>query len=232
MGKVDGPRDRRPRRGPAAGQVLRGLIAALGLAIVVFSFVRYHDAYDDGRAYLDAPVCGATADGVAQADCLRPESGRVTKKWVDADSDSTSYRLAVLRENAPGRTYTVDESFYNAVDVGSTVELRFWRGRVAEIIHQGHRTDPQTTPWALMFPIGLLVVAGTALLAGGLAGAFLAAWRIQAVILVPLFLLTWDVGARLLSWRWPLALTMGLPMLAWLIAAALATAVAVVAAED
>ncbi|CAM5581207.1 hypothetical protein BOQ63_002745 (plasmid) [Streptomyces viridifaciens] len=226
MGKGDGRRDRRPGRGPAGGVLLRGLVAVLGLAIVVFGFVRYHDAYDEGGAYLDAPVCDARADGEAQVDCLRSESGRVTKKWVDINIDTASYRLTVLRENTPARTYKVDRSFYEAVDVGSTVELRSWRGRVAEIVQQKHRSDPPSTPWAAAFRISLLVTAGTALLAGGLAGVFLERWRIQAVILVPLFLLTWGLGARLLLWHWPQALTMGLPALAWLIAAGLATAAA------
>ncbi|MBD0692585.1 hypothetical protein BG452_10940 [Streptomyces sp. CBMA123] len=126
---------------------------------------------------------------------------------MDTNIDTASYRLTVLRENTPARTYKVDRSFYEAVDVGSTVELRSWRGRVAEIIQQKHRSDPPSTPWAATFRISLLVTAGTALLASGLAGVFLELWRIQAVILTPLFLLTWGLGAHLLLWHWPQALT-------------------------
>ncbi|MEV7186593.1 hypothetical protein [Kitasatospora sp. NPDC093102] len=226
MGRTDNPQDRRPWHGrAAAGLLLRGLLTLMGLAVVAFGFVRFDAAYDDRTAYYDAPACGAQAAG-PQEDCLRLESGRVTKKWMDPGNDSTSYGIAVARENAPSDTYAVRESFYDAVDVGSVVELRFWHGRVAEIAYQGHRTDPPSTPWLAMLWIGLLVGAGTTVLARGLAGPSRGDWRAPAGTAVGLFLATWFGGGLMLSQGWPWALAMGLSASAWLIAAVFAVAVA------
>ncbi|WP_416874593.1 hypothetical protein [Kitasatospora sp. SC0581] len=225
MGKTDGLRG---GRGRAAGALLlRGLLALLGLAVVAIGFVRFDAAYDARGAYLDAPACGARAAG-PQEDCLRSESGRVTRKWADPGNDSTSYGIAVARENGPSDTYPVRESFYDAVDVGSVVELRLWHGRVADIAYQGRRTEPPSTPWLAMTGVALLVGAGTTLLVRGLTGTFQSEgdWRVPLGTAISLFLATGFGGALMLSQHWPWGLAMAVAAAAWLAAAALAVVLA------
>ncbi|MFB7471597.1 hypothetical protein [Kitasatospora sp. NPDC056184] len=196
-----------------------GLLVAAGLAAVAVGFRWFFAVYDDLGAYRTAPVCG-TAAPTPREDCVRGGTGRVEARRVRYSEDERHYELTVSREGAPTREHEVGEAFYKDAGVGSEVELRVWRGRVAEISYHGHRARTLSPPLLTALALSLLVGFGSALL-------------VQRLIEQPLSVPTsialnggWVtffvfMGACiLLEQQWSFALTLGLTVPGWLAAAA------------
>ncbi|MDH6711447.1 hypothetical protein P3T27_008205 [Kitasatospora sp. MAA19] len=218
-----GPRDaRHPRRAAALAVrvVVQGLLVLAGLSMVGLGFSWFVDTYHEGRAYRTAPTCGTPAVRPG-ADCVQQESGRVTRREVQQDSDSTTYVLTVAREMAPTDTYDVGRAFYRDVETGTIVDLKVWRGLVVELGYHGHRAGNPHTPWLTLLKLGLLIGAGTAVIAYGAFGPDLDS-RLVPVGMAALVAGATLVGAAiLLSMPWPLAVVLTIAILAWLLAAAI-----------
>ncbi|MFH8383153.1 hypothetical protein ACH4E7_19745 [Kitasatospora sp. NPDC018058] len=207
------------------------LFLLAGLATTVLGFNWFVDGYHAVGAYQHAPVCG-TAAATPGTDCVLHETGKVTARKVDKDSDEGPiYDLTVARETAPARGYTVGEAFYDDAEVGVDVDLVVFRGRVSELSHHGHRAENQITPWLTALKVALLVGFGSALTALGLtwwrsgaqAGpAAAGALFVSAVSAV----LSFFGSLILVSVQWPLAVTLGIPVLGWLVMTAVSAAVA------
>ncbi|MFE7564323.1 hypothetical protein [Kitasatospora sp. NPDC057500] len=157
-----------PSRPPeaVARVVIPGLLLLAGLATAVLGFIRFVDANDVAVAYRSAPVCGA-AGHTAGTDCVRRETGKVTDRYT-VEGDGTTYLVKVAREASPEQRYEVDRDFYSATKVGVDVDLTVYRGRVAEVSYQGHRTTNAGTPWLSSLGVALLAGLGAALAITGL----------------------------------------------------------------
>ncbi|WP_031077505.1 hypothetical protein [Streptomyces sp. NRRL WC-3742] len=212
--------------GPGVGRwLLHGALTLAGLAVVALSFLRYDALYEDDRAVLTAPRCGTPA-AAQHADCVRLESAAVTGKDVK-DDGSTRYEVTVRRETAGEKTFETSESFHSAVHTGDSVELRIWKGRVAELAFRERSTRPENVPLLAMIWVGLLAAGGTALLVAGVARPPYA-WVVPVAVAVLYSPGVWYIGIRLLSARLPAVVTLGVPALVWLAI----TAFAVVLVRD
>ncbi|MFI6151091.1 hypothetical protein ACIBCA_00135 [Kitasatospora sp. NPDC051170] len=207
MGKSDGPR--------IGWWLLRGAVALAGLAVVALSFLRYDALYEDDRAVLTAPRCGTPA-AAQHADCVRVESAAVTGKDAKDGDGSTRYEVTVRRETAGEKTFETSESFHGAVHTGDAVELRIWKGRVAELAFRDQSTRPENVPLLGMIWVGLLAAGGTALLVAGVARPPYE-WGVPVAVAVLYSPAVWFFGIRLLSSRLPVVVTLGVPALAWLV---------------
>ncbi|GAB7184027.1 hypothetical protein ATKI12_3858 [Kitasatospora sp. Ki12] len=203
----------------------RGLLVLAGLATVAAGFGWFVATYHEMAAHRTAPVCGAagTAPGTA---CVRHETGKVRALTYKETSDSTTYKMTVGREEAPAHTLEVGEAFYDEAQVGTDVDLKVWNGRVIEVSWHGHRATVRSTPVLTSFELALLIGAGTALTAYGLA------WPRDTALAVPVLGASWTAGAAMLgsflftTTLWPLPISLSVPLLGWLIATAVTTAAA------
>ncbi|MFJ9453793.1 hypothetical protein ACIRST_01830 [Kitasatospora sp. NPDC101447] len=201
----------------------RALLVAAGLATVLLAFSWFVDAYRSVDAYRAAPDCG-TAAAAPGAPCVRHETGKVTARKVDNSSDSTTYDLTVARETAPGRTFSVGEAFYREAKIGTDVDVKVWNGRPVEVSWHGHRASTPDIPWLSTLKVALLVSAGTALTAYGLAWPRDSYRGTPVVAAVSIFIPTY-IGALILCLaQWPLIVTLVIPGLAWLLLTATAVA--------
>lgn len=215
------------RRGVAPGvRVLKyGLLLLAGLAVTVLGFGRFVAANEEAGAYRTALVCG-TAAATPGTDCVRHETGKVTDRYITSGGDSTIYTLTVTRETDSEHDYEVNSALYYAAQVGADVDLAVFRGRVAEVSHQGHRAPNPGSPYLASLEVALLVGLGSVLTAQGLAwsrsntkkaGVAIAAFVVPMAFLGSLVLV---------SSQWPLAATLAVPVLGWLFMTASATAAA------
>lgn len=233
---LPGPQDlRKPSRRrngvvKALGITLRVLLVAAGLAVTVLGFVRFVDTYHGTAEYRATPFC-ATPAAKPGADCRARESGRVTRKWVARDGDSTTHNLAVARETAPTETYGVGEAFYDDVDTDTTVELTILRGRVIELGYHGHRAQYSNIPVMDIATFGALLAVGMIV---AICGAV--RWRDDAgKITIGLAVLVWFMaslgGGILVAAQWSIVLSLVLGIISWLVTALIAWAFAANATE-
>ncbi|MFE6055918.1 hypothetical protein ACFQ6N_34675 [Kitasatospora sp. NPDC056446] len=219
------PSDGVRRAAGAAARVLaQGLLLLAGLATVALGFTWFVDTYDEAGRYRTAPACG-TAAAVAGTDCVLGETGRVAARKRDDSGDSTSYELTVARETAPRETFDVGEAFYDDTEIGTNVDLKVWRGRVAEVSYHGHRAQNPDTPWLTSVEVAFLIGLGSVLTVYGLT------WPRDNARSVPVFAALWVVAFSfagcviLVQIQLPFALTLGIPVLGWVLMTAGTTAV-------
>ncbi|MFD8702838.1 hypothetical protein ACFV1W_09510 [Kitasatospora sp. NPDC059648] len=217
------PPSKKPEPSPSLRERLWALaritIIGLGLALTVFGFVRFVDVFEEIHTYRAAPTCATPAAKPGEL-CAALESGRVTKRWTEADDGSTAYKLAVARETAPTDAYDVGEAFYDDVEPGTTVELKVLRGKVIEVSYHGHRAKPLHMPWLKWIESSALIGAGLALVLTGmyleeidvLASMLLASGAAAAVA-------TAVGSAVLITIQWPLIVTLVIGVAFWLLAA-------------
>ncbi|MER7757915.1 hypothetical protein [Kitasatospora sp. NPDC097643] len=217
--------DRRPVGRLVLRVVVQGVLLAAGLAVVGLGFARFVDAHDVVVAHRSAPVCGS-ADIPPGADCAQRESGRVTDKKEQHDSDSDSYILTVAREKASPETYSVGEAFYDDVSVDTVVDLKVWRGRAIEVSYHGHRAEVPSTPWMSSLWVGLLIGLGTALTAAGLLGPRLPDVANLVGVILFVGIITFMGASIQLMGRFSLPLALALSITAWLITVAISTSIA------
>ncbi|GAA1402117.1 hypothetical protein GCM10009639_45250 [Kitasatospora putterlickiae] len=208
-----------------AGALAAGLFLLAGLATAVLGFRWFVEARDATLAHRSAPVCG-TASHRPGTDCVLHETGKVTDRYT-VSGDGTTYYVKVARETVPTHRYDVTASFYGATKVGADVDLTIYRGRVAELSYQGHRTANVGTPWVSSLQVSLTVGLGAALTVLGLAlsrvgarvGSFAAAVGGFTAVTAMLGCLT------LIAKEWPVAALLAVPVLGWLFTTAAATVV-------
>ncbi|MFJ9692487.1 hypothetical protein [Kitasatospora sp. NPDC101183] len=192
-----------------------GLLALVGLGLVVLSFLRYGALHEEDIAFRSAPVCGTPA-ATRHPDCVRLESGWVVRKREDHDD----HEVTVGREGTEDRDYQVDSPLYEALSDNSTLELRLWHGRVVSLAFQGHNSEPMNTPWLSMLWVGLLAGVGTAALVTGLSGPDEAEWVIPAALATLFSAAVWFRGSLILTERRPDWATYGEPAVVWLLVVA------------
>ncbi|MFE6867170.1 hypothetical protein ACFVFS_11460 [Kitasatospora sp. NPDC057692] len=221
---------RPPNRPRPPKAVARALIPALlilaGLAATVLGFTWFAGADLRVYGYRSAPPCSAKADQPATG-CVRIETGTVTAKAVHAGAGpaagdpAASLTVTVAREAAPTRSYKVGAAFHQDVEIGTTVDLTIFRGRVAALTYQGHRADNPNASFPVLLGVALLVGLGSATASHGLSWPRLgpAAARFAAVgALAVVFAF---FGCFALVWL-PLTpvLLLALPAFLWLTATA------------
>ncbi|SDT82760.1 hypothetical protein SAMN05216371_7560 [Streptomyces sp. TLI_053] len=221
----------RRTRGPDRSLV-QALLVLAGLAATVAGFVWFARADIRVYAYRNAPACSA-AEQRPGASCVRHETGRVTAKNVHpgagpgAANPSAGHTVTVARAAAPERGYEVPEAFYDRVRVGAEVDLTVYRGRVAALTHQGHRTDNQDVSYLVSFGVPLLIGLGSAVTTHGLAwsrpGPRAARFGTVAVITL---VLAFIGSLCFVSLPMPSAVLVTVPVLLWLITTAACTALA------
>ncbi|MFI9366590.1 hypothetical protein ACIG5E_36905 [Kitasatospora sp. NPDC053057] len=194
-------------------------ILLAGLAVTVFGFVRFVDVFEEIHTYRAVPTC-ATPAAKPGALCAARESGRVTKRWTEADDGSTTYKLAVARETAPTDDYSVGEAFYDDVGPGTIVDLKVLRGKVLEVSYHGHRAKPMNLPWLKWIEFSALIGAGVALV---LTAMYLDEVDVMASMLlasgVVAAVATAIGSAVLITIQWPLIVTLVIGIALWLLAA-------------
>ncbi|MFB7619706.1 hypothetical protein [Kitasatospora sp. NPDC056181] len=210
------PRGPRPS-GAVAHALTKGLFLLAGLATTVLGFSWFVDEHDAAGAYRTAPVCG-TAAHTPGTDCVRHETGKVTAISTDIDGESTTYRLTVARETAPGHSYTVNSAVFYDAKVGVDVELAVFRGRVAEVSYHGHRAQNPGTPWLTSVEVALLVGLGSALTATGVSHSRLGLRAAPFYFSTAVFVAAMAFLGCLVfvSSQQPLAVTLAAPVLGWL----------------
>ncbi|MER6365900.1 hypothetical protein [Kitasatospora sp. NPDC001527] len=205
------------RLGGAVARALpAGLFPLAGLAITVLCFSRFVDVNDTTLGYRSAPVC-ATAAHTPGTDCVRRETGKVTEQYT-VDGDGRTYMVGVAREAGRAHRYSVNASFYAATKVGTDVDLTIYRGRVAELVYQGHHTGNPGTLYLASFKVALLAGLGVTLTILGLtwprvgarAGSFAFAMGCLTVATAMLGCLT------LITMEWSLAALLAIPVFGWL----------------
>ncbi|MEV7775052.1 hypothetical protein [Kitasatospora sp. NPDC086791] len=210
----------------AAGLVLaRGVLVLAGLAVTALGFTWFVDAHHRTVAHHGAPACG-TAAATPGTDCVRHETGKVTAR---RDLGEDSYELRISRESASTDRYTVGRAFFDDVEVGTDVDLTVFRGRVAAVSYHGHRAENLIMPWLTSLEVALLVAAGSALIARGVARPRRKVLRTVLHCAFWVALLACFGALLILSFQAPLALALGLPLLGWLLATAVITAILVTA---
>ncbi|MGW3044829.1 hypothetical protein ACWC9T_33400 [Kitasatospora sp. NPDC001159] len=195
------------------------MLVLVGLALTVLGFVRFADTFEEVRAYRATPVCTAAAK--PGDDCVTLESGRVTKKEEEPNSDSTNYVLTVTRETAPTGRYYVGRAFYDDVDTGTVVDLKILRGKVFELNYQGHRSQPPSTPYLTIVEFSGLIAVGLVMLVSGLVAdiEYMAGTALGYTAAVTI--LTVMGSTFLITFQWPLIVTLALAVAFWLIVAAI-----------
>lgn len=121
-GSPSKPKQRR-KVAPVVRTGWKALLIVIGLSAVGLGFFRFVDTFEASGAYRSAPACGSAEAGDV-VECVRQESGRVTKKSVSSSDDSVACLLTVSRETAPTGEYDVSSAFYRDVEVGATVDLQ------------------------------------------------------------------------------------------------------------
>ncbi|MET8701317.1 hypothetical protein ABZW10_20985 [Kitasatospora sp. NPDC004723] len=225
-----------PGRFRPSGTVSRRLIPALlvlaGLATTALGFAWFADADMRMNAYRAAPPCSTAEAHGPDARCVRHEPGTVTAKAVhrgsgpSADDPEKEHKLTVAREAAPTRSYEVGRALYEDVEIGATVDLTVFRGRVAAIAYRGHHIDTPRPSITVYFGTVLLVGLGAALTSHGLSWPRLGPSPAR-------FATVGGAAAGLaflsgMAFMWlPLSsgLLLALPVLLWLIVTATATAI-------
>jgi len=166
------------------------VLAVLGVALVALGSYSAADLYDTTAAYRRATDCPAGGE-----ECLPVERGRILARDVhrqegsDDLPDSTSYTVDVRRVDGTVETHGVDESFYRAVEAGSEVELRVWRGQIIRV-RAGDEVE-SFVPKVMDFLAARWYAAWL--------GLGLALWA--TVTPAPTVHFTWVIG-RTLLWTW------------------------------
>ncbi|MFD8756451.1 hypothetical protein ACFV0O_36565 [Kitasatospora sp. NPDC059577] len=217
------PGGSRPDTGAGVRVLARGVLVLAGLAVTALGFAWFVDTYDRTIAYRHAPVC-ATAAAAPGTDCVRHETGRVTAARA-LDEDARELRIA--RESAPTDRYEVGKAFYEAVEIGTDVDLTVFRGRVAEVSYRGHRAANPIRPWQTSVKVALLVAAGSALTVRGASGPRRNARRVILAGAGWVAFLSALGGFAVLSSQGPFVVSLGVPLLGWLGATAITTLIAV-----
>ncbi|MFG3229043.1 hypothetical protein ACGF07_30255 [Kitasatospora sp. NPDC048194] len=208
---------RRLRLGDALWAAAPFAVGFVGLALTVLGFVRFTDTFEEIRAYRATPAC--TAAAAPGDDCATSESGRVTEKSEESDSDSTSYVLTVAREKAPSARYSVGEAFYDDVAPGTIVELKILRGRVFELSYHGHRSQPPNTPYLEIIEFSALIGVGLVMVVASLFGDFEFTVALSLMYSVGVWIATAVGSVFLITVQWPLIVTLAVGVACWLFAA-------------
>ncbi|GAA1402162.1 hypothetical protein GCM10009639_45360 [Kitasatospora putterlickiae] len=207
------PLDRSRLAGTVAAS---GLLALAGLATAVLGFSWFLDANDAALGYRSAPVCG-TAQHATGTDCVRRETGKVTDRYT-VSGDGTTYIVKVAREAAPAHRYEVTGNLYTAAEVGTDVDLTLYRGRVAELSSQGHRSGTLGTPWLPSLKVSLLAGLGATLTILGLtwsrAGTRAASFALAMGGFTAVTAMLGCLG--LITTSLPVAALLAVPVLGWL----------------
>ncbi|MFJ9461669.1 hypothetical protein ACIRST_42190 [Kitasatospora sp. NPDC101447] len=219
-GSLSKPKQRR-KVAPVVRMGWKVLLVAIGLSAVGLGFFRFVDAFEASGAYRSAPACGSAEAGDV-VECVRTESGQVTKKSSSSSDDSVTYLLTISRETAPSGEYDVGGAFYRDVEVGTTVDLKIWKDDVVWVSYHGHQAEQRNMPWWSVFEVALLIGAGTTLLAYRVASADLRAWGWPLLVAVPTAVATGTGCVLLIAYQWPFAVTLTLAIVSWLIAVVIA----------
>ncbi|KJY29473.1 hypothetical protein [Streptomyces sp. NRRL S-495] len=211
------PTRRRPAGENAVRALAHGLFLLAGLATTVLGFSWFVDANEEAGAYRTAPACG-TAAHTPGTDCVRHETGTVTARGASSVGDGTVFTLTVARGTGSGHRYTVDSDLYHATKVGADVDLTLYRGRVAEVSHDGARTSHSGTAWVASLEVALLVGLGAALTVIGLTWTrFITDVASFAFAMGGFTAVMAFVGSlTLVPSQLPLAATLAFPVLGWL----------------
>ncbi|MFJ4094600.1 hypothetical protein ACIPYS_23700 [Kitasatospora sp. NPDC089913] len=192
---------------PTGALLVQGFLVLAGLAVTVLGFGLFLDVHDEMHGYRTAPVCDAAAE--PGPDCNRYETGRVT-----ARKDNGDHWLTVARETASAGMYSVDQDFYDDVQIGTSVRVTVFRARAVEISYRGHRADTFRDPHLPALEVAALVTVGSALTVNGLARS---RNRDAGLGSGPGIGLLSFIGASvLLQGPLPFVATLGIPLAGWI----------------
>ncbi|MEV0193878.1 hypothetical protein AB0I39_35840 [Kitasatospora purpeofusca] len=200
---------------PTGALLVQGLLVLAGLAVTVLGFGLFLDVHDEMHGYRTAPACDAAAE--PGPDCNRYETGRVT-----ARKDNGDHWLTVARETASAGMYSVDQDFYDDVQIGTSVRVTVFRARAVEISYRGHRADTFRDPHLPALEVAALIAVGSALTVHGLARSRDSGAGPGSGLGIGF--LAFVGGSVLLQMPLPFAVTLGVPLVGWI--ALTATAVA------
>ncbi|MEE1781565.1 hypothetical protein PUR71_01230 [Streptomyces sp. SP17BM10] len=202
------------------------MLLVAGLCAVGFGIAQTVAVNQDVGAYARAPGC-TTGNPPPGPACVWLESGRVTGRYVGRSGDSTTHNLTVARESDPGgEDYDVGVAFYDDADVGTYVQLKVWKGDVAEVYYRGHKSVFPQFRFGFLALLALLIAVGTSMVIAGLPRVDEDARWMSLVALVPFFFAGWFFDLFFGAVRLPLAVAVAVITTGWLAMTAIAVKLA------